>query len=284
MKPVLEQIETGSGSSIKVQSYTRPMINVPLHFHPEHELVYIQKGSGRLLIGDVEEGFGEGELFFIPGSVPHLFTDEHHRTGKAIAGKVLVVQFKEMLTEQLNGLPEFAAVNEFISNAGAGYRINVTSALPIRMRKMERLDGLSKLNALLDILNTIVSEHQFESLGTLSKRPMTNHIVFLKLRKLNNFLAAYAQSDFSVGKAAALLEMNKASFCRFLKRETGKTFSEHLCFHRINLACRLLRETGKTVTDICYAAGFNNPSYFFRRFKSQKGVSPAEYRQSLAVI
>ena len=52
---------------------------------------------------------------------------------------------------------------------------------------------------------------------------------------------------------------------------------------RINLACELLmNEPRQLVTDICFAAGFQNLSNFSRQFLAQKGVSPSRFRALLA--
>lgn len=279
MRPFLEKIETGADSSIKVKSYVQTMIDVPMHFHPEHELVYIQKGGGKILIGDAEEGFQEGELFFISGSVPHLFSDNAMVTGKQIVSKVVVIQFKEKLMEQFGELPEFWRIVEFVKNGGSGYRIRPTASLVKQIRQLEKAGGIMKFNLLFAVLDEILNDQAYELLGSIGNKPMTNHVTTLRLQKLNTYLAGCSREDISIDNAARLLNMNRTAFCRFLKRETGKTFSEHLCFHRINLACRLLRESDQTVMEICYASGFNNPSYFFRRFSQLKGMSPNGYRQ-----
>jgi AraC-like DNA-binding protein len=52
---------------------------------------------------------------------------------------------------------------------------------------------------------------------------------------------------------------------------------------RINLACQLLMsEAQMSITEICYAAGYNNISNFNRQFLAQKGMSPSRFRALLA--
>jgi AraC-like DNA-binding protein len=51
---------------------------------------------------------------------------------------------------------------------------------------------------------------------------------------------------------------------------------------RIREAKRLLRAPGARVTDVCYAAGFNDPSYFGRVFRQHLGASPAEWAKQFA--
>jgi AraC-like DNA-binding protein len=52
---------------------------------------------------------------------------------------------------------------------------------------------------------------------------------------------------------------------------------------RINLACQLLmsQET-LPITDICFAAGYNNLSNFNRQFLALKGMPPSRFRTLLA--
>ena len=52
---------------------------------------------------------------------------------------------------------------------------------------------------------------------------------------------------------------------------------------RINLACQLLMGENKTsITEICFAVGFNNISNFNRQFLAQKGMPPSRFGALLA--
>ena len=72
--------------------------------------------------------------------------------------------------------------------------------------------------------------------------------------------------------------MNRTSFCIFFKRTTGQTFVTYLNEHRIRLACQLLRQKKMSVSEICYAVGFNDVPYFNRVFKRCNGVTPRKYK------
>jgi len=47
----------------------------------------------------------------------------------------------------------------------------------------------------------------------------------------------------------------------------------------VQYACKLILEKELGITQICYEAGFNNPSAFSQIFKRLKGVSPNNYRK-----
>lgn len=281
MKPILEHIETGADSSVKVKTYSQQLIDVPLHYHPEHEIVYVQKGQGNLFLADMEEEFASGDLFFIRSSIPHLFEDAALHSGKKQMSKVTVIQYGSSLFESLNELPEFAQLRRLETKIGYGIKLKATRAMLRLMSALEKQKGLMRFNALIALLHEIIQDKNQNYLGTIGTVNNSNHVGYLRLQKMHGFLSRYFYRDVSIEEVASLLHLNKTGFCRFLKRETGKTFSEHLNYYRIQHACTLLRQSSESVMQICYGCGFNNAAYFFRQFKKQKGMAPLKYRRSL---
>lgn len=84
-----------------------------------------------------------------------------------------------------------------------------------------------------------------------------------------------------LSEAARTACMSPAAFCRYFKGVTGHTFVEFLNKTRVDAATRLLLETDRPITEICYNAGFGNISNFNRRFRKLKGLSPSEYRKTM---
>ena len=66
--------------------------------------------------------------------------------------------------------------------------------------------------------------------------------------------------------------------CRALLDTTPAIFLRRL---RMERAQALIREGGRTMADISYSVGFNDPHYFSKVFKQQTGMTPTEYRNSL---
>ena len=63
--------------------------------------------------------------------------------------------------------------------------------------------------------------------------------------------------------------------CRKLLGTTPATFLRRL---RLERAQALIREGGRTMADISYAVGFNDPHYFSKIFRQEFGMTPKEYR------
>jgi AraC-like DNA-binding protein len=83
-------------------------------------------------------------------------------------------------------------------------------------------------------------------------------------------------------EAAQEARMSVPSFSRFFRRATNKTFPAFLNEVRISHATQLLLDTDRTVTEICYDAGFANLSNFNRQFLRLRKVPPREYRRKAA--
>ncbi len=281
MKPFLEHIDTGERSSIRVTSYSQRMIDVPLHYHPEHEMVYVQYGRGKLLLAEFEENFEKGDLFFIRGSVPHLFEDADLNAGPGRTSKVVVIQYRQSLFESLYHLPEFYLLNRLETSWGYGIKVKASVGMQKLINDLEGSEGLERFNKLLSLLNEMMRHKKRSLLGSLESAPTQNHVAYLRLQKMHAFLAGYFSGEITVDEVAKLMQMSKTGFCRFLRRETGKTFSEYLNYYRIRHACYLLRHSTDSILQICYSCGYNNAAYFFRQFKKEKNSSPLEYRRMI---
>ena len=72
--------------------------------------------------------------------------------------------------------------------------------------------------------------------------------------------------------------MSPSAFSRFFHTRTGKTLTSYINDIRLGNAARALVDTSAGISEICYACGFNNLSYFNRTFKNRRGVTPKEFR------
>jgi transcriptional regulator GlxA family with amidase domain len=84
----------------------------------------------------------------------------------------------------------------------------------------------------------------------------------------------------SLAEVACIVHMPEASFSRFIKKRTGKTFTDSLNEIRLGHASRMLIDSTTTVAEIAYECGFNNISNFNRIFKRKKRSTPNEFRST----
>jgi AraC-like DNA-binding protein len=74
-----------------------------------------------------------------------------------------------------------------------------------------------------------------------------------------------------------LCEMSPFRFSRSFRETYGITFQDYVIRYRILESCRLLKNPSSNITDVAYAIGFNDASYFSRTFRRYVGTSPSNY-------
>ncbi len=87
----------------------------------------------------------------------------------------------------------------------------------------------------------------------------------------------FSYGDFGVPQMQEALAMSKSQLHRKLKALTDEGPGELLRNFRLKRAAQLLSQKADTVTQIAYSVGFNDLSYFTRRFKELYGVVPSAY-------
>ncbi|MEU4540882.1 AraC family transcriptional regulator [Streptosporangium sp. NPDC023825] len=94
---------------------------------------------------------------------------------------------------------------------------------------------------------------------------------------------AYAQ-PLDVPALARIAHVSEAHFTRTFRATFGETPHRYLQRRRVERAMSLLRDTDRSVTDICYQVGFGSPGTFSRTFRDIVGRSPRTYRKEATAV
>ncbi len=135
---------------------------------------------------------------------------------------------------------------------------------------------ISQLSTLLKYANRFY-ERQF-----LNRKELSNDL----LEQFNRQLVAYFESGQleekgipSIEQLATKMSVSQRYLSDTLKKETGKTTTEHLQLYLIDEAKNILLKPNKSIAEVAYELGFEYPQYFSRLFKRKEGLSPSEYRE-----
>ena len=100
--------------------------------------------------------------------------------------------------------------------------------------------------------------------------------------KLNEIIKKhYSNIDLDVTMISEAMAMSRASVYNKMKQITGIGISEYINKYRIEVACQLLKQTEKSVTDIAFEVGFNSSKYFSTVFKQATKITPRDYREGM---
>lgn len=88
----------------------------------------------------------------------------------------------------------------------------------------------------------------------------------------------YRREDMNVSYVAHAFGLSVSNLSHRFKTQTGTNISDYIREKRLQYTKELLREPELTVSDIAARLGYAQPSNFIRKFKSQTGMTPNEYR------
>jgi AraC-like DNA-binding protein len=88
---------------------------------------------------------------------------------------------------------------------------------------------------------------------------------------------AYAE-PLDVRAVASVAHVSEAHFIRSFRAVFGETPHRYLQRRRVERSMFLLRETDRSVTDVCFDVGFTSLGTFSRTFRAVLGTSPRAYR------
>ncbi|MDD3219549.1 MAG: response regulator [Lachnospiraceae bacterium] len=100
------------------------------------------------------------------------------------------------------------------------------------------------------------------------------------VEKAKNYIMQNFQKDISLDDVSKLVDISPYYFSKLFKEETGENFIEYLTAIRIKNARLLLKNTEKSIKEICVESGYSDPNYFSRIFKKYMEVTPSEYRDN----
>lgn len=283
MKPHLLKFNLKNESSFVIRHDIVPHFYNKWQYHPELELVYIIKGSGRQFIGDNVHHFKAGDMILLGSNLPHLWRNEekYFKKNSRLSAEAIVIHFMpDCFGEYFLKLPENKALLKLFEKAQQAVRIknNTKGKIIELLEKLLTAKGSERIILLLQILDSIAISKETK---TVCSKGLQFHYPTSDSDRLNH-IYQYILNNFSreitLAQIANVAHISPHSFCRYFKSRIKKTFSSFLLEVRVGHACKLLAETNKSVAEICFESGFNTFSNFNRHFKAITGTTPLLHR------
>ncbi|SFZ89937.1 AraC-type DNA-binding protein [Flaviramulus basaltis] len=284
-KPTLEKLSPSFGSSILVRQHVEKVDknNAFWHFHPEIELVYVNKGQGKTHIGNHLSYFNNSQLILIGANLPHNgFTDR-----LTAIGTETIVQFKsDFLGTEFIGVPEMVNVSSLFDRAKKGIKFGIETKQKIgpKIEKLLERDGLKRVLKFLEILDYLATTSDYTILNADGIALETNPQDSDKINIIYKYVNANFQEHITLDEISDKVSMTVPAFCRYFKKTTGKTFTQLVNEYRVVHATKLLNESQMSIADICFECGFNNFSHFNKQFNEVTGKSASNYRKEIKLI
>lgn len=243
-----------------------------LHWHEFYEITHIVSGEGRNDWNGRAYPVGPGSTFLLTPA------DFHHLSPLAGDGLELinVIFSEDMLDDELRFLlfseaPHLGHRYAPEDGAAADFAAMWNEANDTRPGKRKMLENL---------LERILLRHARACRGSASlERTKDSQVLPLSIRRAVLYMEHHFREDLELEAVAKQAALAPNYFSGLFKKTVGLSFRGYLQQLRIRFAKSLLLASESSITEICYASGFNTLAHFERVFREKTGMSPIAFRK-----
>ena len=271
------------GRLIEIRPHTR-FVHFPRHSHNYVEMVYMCGGSTTHIINDRERiTLQEGDLLFLNQNA----TQEILPAGENdIAVNFIILP--EFFDHAFSMLEKENILHDFLISV-----LSQDSSLSSYLH-FQAKDILPVQNLIENMIWTLLHKKS----GTNTVNQTTMGLLFLNLSMFTDAInqdepnqyeqtlvfsvLKYIETHYKNGSLTEVAEeMAQPAYyiSRLLKKYTDCNFKELLQQRKLQQAAYLLSRTPLTVEAVMENIGYNNSSYFYRKFREKYGRSPQGYRE-----
>ena len=255
----------------------------PIHIHDVLELNFVANAAGaRRVVGDSSEVIDNLDLVLITSPDLEHVWEQYECKSEDI--HEVTVQFR--LNFNLDTSPfrfsSYKSIYDMLIRAQRGLAFP-PEAIMLVYHRLARLSSIEEgFIAVQEFFSILYELSKFDDARELASSSFAKVEVVSeskRILKVKNYIDEHYKDDLSLEQLADIVGMTPTAFSRYFKQRTAKNISEYIVDIRLGHAARLLVDTSDSVSEICWATGFNTLSNFNRLFRKRKGCSPTEFRE-----
>lgn len=276
------------GKFIDIRPHTR-FTHFPLHRHNYIEMLYVVQGQLTTIVNNSDRiSMSAGDILFLNQHASHEILPAG-RTDIAVNFIILPEFFRYPVSmmDRENILMDF--ILSSLSDPDP-----VTNYIYIQAKEILPVENLIE-NMIWTLVDKTAASHTIlqVSMGLI----FLNLSRYAQLINQNTpdssdtnllfYILNYIEHHYQDGNMQTIAQSTgypSYYISRLLKKNTGLNFKELLQKRKLQQAVYLLEHTILSVELIMERIGYENSSYFYRKFRAQYGCSPNEYRDSHSVI
>lgn len=242
---------------------SHPRYVMQLHWHSELELIRVIKGRLDITLNGSEFRLEEGHSVFIPGGVLHA-AQPHSCEYECVV----------FSPSMLYGNENCKRLVKSQTNRICVYRTDENTDLLFERIKCRQVgDELEIYGRIYMLVSKVVKN--------TAARLVPENAKLEKIKPAINMIEEGYESKLVLASLAEACGLSQNYFSRYFKETVGQTPFEYITIYRIEAACEMFLSSSMNITEVCFACGFNDLSYFIHTFKRLKGVSPRKYIKNL---
>ncbi|MBC7826159.1 MAG: AraC family transcriptional regulator [Chitinophagaceae bacterium] len=284
LTPKLLKVAETKTFSFDIRHEKAAYFDNPWHYHPEFELTLVTSSRGIRFVGDSVEQFEEDDLVLLGSNLPHYWRndEEYYKKQSMQYAEAYILRFRsDLIKKMILDTPETIKISQMFTNSSRGIWFTKTVARRVHALfiKILHVQGTERIIGFLELMHLLSMATDGRTLSTKSFTGTHLQVHSDRIDTVLKYINNNLQENVSLELIAAHVNMNATAFCRYIKKQTNKTFVQLLNDIRIANACRLLLDGKHNIAEISYQCGFKNATHFNYIFKKLTGYNPSGYRE-----
>lgn len=252
---------------------TKQITSLTRHDHAYIELFACASGNVVIDTDSGETVLGAGDVAIVPAHFRHILVDSASFGIRAVVGITFIHRYMQ------SGMNLYAVLQAIAGN-GEGVRIEhcaelCNAVVALTNASAESESCLPALRLVLLLVEAAEQKSKPERPETAMSCVGAN---LDRISRLDYLINSSFMCELAAKDVAESLFISERQLMRITKKRYGTTFRQALLNKRLDVAAKLLCETGDSAAEISRKVGFHSISHFYRSFDKRFGQTPNAYR------
>ncbi|TRX71158.1 AraC family transcriptional regulator [Carboxylicivirga sp. M1479] len=281
MKPFYTKATTQFDNSVTIRYDESEHFYPHWHYHDEYELVYIRKSSGIRYIGDSINPYQKGDLVLLGSKLPHVWinNDSSKESNSNNAASTVIHFQPKFINNNFFELPMMDNLKNLFMLSSRGIRFIHFNDIEGHLTEINNTTSTERIIAVFKLLSLLSQHKEIEFLSSSEYNQVVTAHQSDRLTVVHNYIAKHFKEKIKLETLAEKVHMTPQAFCTYFRNKTRKTVFTFINDLKIGYSCKLLIESDLNVDQIAIQSGYNNTTFFNRKFKEKLKVTPREYRK-----
>ncbi len=256
------------------------------HWHNSFELIEVVEGKFYCNVDGSEFLINKGNICIINrGRLHHIYTEDSNasicRKKTIIFNPDYFIKDQNIYEKYILPLLEKDAFAHIQFNIKKGIGLDINTL----MKEIEALEDEKPIGYELEEYSLIYKVIRYLYLAYQSSKQSihTTYDANVQIqRNMTSFINEHFNSKIGLEDIAEAGQVSKSTCIRLFHKYTGKSPIDFLNSYRLQMSAEKLVATSEQITEIAYACGFGQPSYFNRLFSKEYNMTPNQYRKQHA--
>jgi len=256
------------------------------HWHNSFELIEVVEGKFYCNVDGSEFLINKGNICIINrGRLHHIYTEDYNasmcRKKTIIFNPDYFIKDQNIYEKYILPLLEKDAFAHIQFNIKKGIGLDINTL----MKEIEALEDEKPIGYELEEYSLIYKVIRYLYLAYQSSKQSIHAAYDANVqiqRNMTSFIHEHFGSKIGLEDIADAGQVSKSTCIRLFHKYTGKSPIDFLNNYRLQMSAEKLVTTSEQITEIAYACGFGQPSYFNRLFLKEYNMTPNQYRKQHA--